>query len=391
MLFESHWPRKIVCGENALSSLSILKIKRAAIVVSGSFRKHNLENWERLIQILDEKAILWREFQSQGREPTLDFCKKIGLKMCDFAPDAIISIGGGSTLDAAKAMEIYYEHPDISDTAIAARFALPKIRTKAQHISIPTTSGTGSEVSPFSVVSVETGNAEIPYTKMAIADYQTIPDLVLLDPSLTASMPPSVTAATGMDAFVHAVESFSSLKPQNPFTDIMALESIKLIFKWLPIAIQEPENMQARSQMQIASTLAGMSLSSRGAGLAHGAGHQIGPAFHLPHGVAVSIILKPVMKLNASTRLKEYAQIAYFCGIEAKTDSQAFEALLTKIDMLLDIIKFPRTIGDLGISCENFMLKMDFLIPTSLENSATKANPVIPDAAQMKDIFMTLL
>jgi acetaldehyde dehydrogenase/alcohol dehydrogenase len=149
--------------------------------------------------------------------------------------------------------------------------------------------------------------------------------------------------------------------------------------------------MQARGQMQIASTLAGMSLSSRGTGLAHGAGHQIGPAFHLPHGVAISIILKPVMKLNASVRLKEYAQIAYFCGAEAKTDSQAFEELLAKIDILLDSTKFPRTIGDLGISCEDFMQKMDFLVPTSLENSTTKANPVTPDATQMRDIFMTLL
>jgi alcohol dehydrogenase class IV len=391
MLFESYWPRKIICGENALSYLSTLKVKRAAVIVSGSFRKHNPENWERLIQILDEKNIRWREFQSQGQEPTLDFCKKTGLEMRDFAPDAIIAIGGGSTLDAAKAMEIYYEHPDISDTAIAARFALPKIRTKVQHISIPTTSGTGSEVSPFSVVSVKTGNAEIPYTKMAIADYQTIPDLVLLDPSLTASMSSSVTAATGMDAFVHAMESFSSIKPPNAFTDIMALESIKLIFKWLPIAIQEPQNMQARSQMQIASTLAGMSLSSWGTGLAHGAGHQLGPAFHLPHGVAVSIILKPVMQLNASKRLIEYAQIAHFCGTEAKTDSQAFEELLTKIDILLADIKFPRTIGDLGISREDFVQKMDLLIPPSLENSTTKANPIIPDAAQMRDIFMTLL
>jgi alcohol dehydrogenase class IV len=365
--------------------------KRTIIVISGSFRQKNPEVWETVVEILTKNGTTFRELLGPGREPTLTYCKEAAKAMIDFQPDLILAIGGGSTLDAAKVMEIYYEHPDITDEAIKARFSLPKIRTKARHIAVPTTSGTGSEVSPFNVVYVPSDNPAMPQIKIGIADYQTIPDTVLLDPSFTFSASPDITASTGMDAFTHAIESYASSKPANPFTDLHALEAMKLIFEWLLVAYNEPYNVEARSQMQIAATMAGLSIASRGTGLAHGIGQQLGPLFNVPHGLSVSIVLESVMRFNAKVALKRYADIARYVGLGEASDEKSFEKLITKVVTLLEALKIPKKLDDLKIDKNIYLSKMDILVKNALENGGTKFNPCVPNALEVENIFMSLV
>jgi acetaldehyde dehydrogenase/alcohol dehydrogenase len=386
-MFNTNWPQTIVCGEDSIRYLETVPAKRATIVLSDSFRKGNPEVWAVIKEILAQNGTAFQEISGPGREPTLAYCKEAACAINQFSPDLIIAVGGGSTLDAAKVMEIYYEHPDITDEAIQNRFSLPKIRTKARHIAIPTTSGTGSEVSPFNVVYVDTGNPVMPQIKVGIADYQTIPNVVLLDPSFTFSAPQNVTASTGMDAFVHAIESYTSAKPANPFTDLHALEAMKLILEWLPVAYKEPRNVAARSHMQIAATMAGLSIASRGTGLAHGVGQQLGPLFGVSHGLSVSVVLEPVMRFNAPAVLSRYAEIARYVGLGGDNDEKSFENLIAKVTELMNDMKIPKKLAELKISEEEYLSKMDVLVHNALENGGTKFNPRVPNAAEVESDF----
>jgi len=318
MSIETVFPKRIISGESSLEYLKELNGKKVFLVLSKNFWDKNKEVVTKVKRYFQEAKINYEVIYSQGQEPTLDYVKESAAKMQQFAPEIIIAIGGGSTLDSAKIMEVFYEYPDISDDRIFERFNLPKIRRKASLIAIPTTSGTGSEVTPYNVVTIKVDDPDMPFIKTTIADYQTIPDVVILDPAFTTSMPAAVTANTGMDALVHAIEAYISGRAENVFSDLYSLEAIRLIFLYLPQAYQNPENMEARAKMQYAATMAGIAIANRGVGLAHGIGQQLGPVFGVRHGLSVSIVLELVLRYNLSFSLEKYINIANYLGLKGK-------------------------------------------------------------------------
>lgn len=390
MYMEMTLPRKIIGGEGALGYLKTLKGKKAFIVMSGSFARSNPDSASMVGKYLDEAGFTYDIIYSQGQEPTLDYVKESVKQLQEFAPDNIIAVGGGSTLDAAKIMNIFYECPDISDEALFNRFNLPPMLGKANVIAIPTTSGTGSEVTPYNVVFIKTDNPDIPYIKTTVADYQTIPDVVILDPTFTESMSPDVTSNTGMDALVHAIEAYISKKPKNILSDVHALEAIKTIFEYLPRAYANGNDIEARAKMQYAATMAGIAIANRGTGLAHGAGQQLGPVFGITHGLSVSIVLVPVLRFNYDACTREYLEIAHHLGISEPTDNSTIEKLFDKINNLIKSINFPIMIQQIGIDKEDYLKKMDIMAKNALQNGATLTNPKMPTIEDVKDIFLSI-
>lgn len=391
MIVETILPKRIVSGENSLTYLKSLKGKRSCLIISGAFARVNSGVVDLIKKYLKKAGVTWHIIYSQGQEPTLEYVKESAKKVQEFLPDTIVAIGGGSTIDAAKIMEIFYEYPDISDNDLFKRFNLPSIRNKIKtFVAIPTTSGTGSEATPYNVVLVKTDNPEVPLIKNSVVDYQTIPDVIILDPVFTVSMPAAITASTGMDALVHGIEAYISKKPKNIFSDLYALEAIKLIFKYLPKAYKDGKNLIARAKMQYAATMAGIAIAQRGTGLAHGAGQQLGPVFGVRHGLSVSIILQPVLKYNMPVRKKEYLEIAHYIGISEENEEKTIERFLKKLGELMKLIDFPSTIQDIGIKEGAYLKNLDLMAKNALENGATSTNPRIPTIEEIKEIFLTL-
>ena len=391
MTVETTFPKKIVSGENSLTYLKNLKGKRASLVISGTFARTNPAAVDLVEKILKEIGIAWHIIYSQGQEPTLEYVKESAQKVQEFLPDTIVTIGGGSTIDAAKIMEVLYEYPDISDEDLFKRFNLPSIRNKIKtFIAIQTTSGTGAEVTPFNIVSVKTDNPDIPLIKTAVADYQTIPDVIILDPIFTISMPPAITAATGMDALVHAIEAYISNKPKNVFSDLYALEAIKIVFEYLPKAYKDGKNLIARAKMQYAATMAGIAIANRGTGLAHGIGQQLGPVLGIRHGISVSIVLQAVLEYNEPLRKKEYLKIANHIGITKKNEEETIKIFLEKLKELMESINFPSTIQDIGIEKVAYLKNLDQMAKNAKVNGPTLTNPRVPTIEEIKKIFLTL-
>lgn len=390
-MLQANFPKKIIFEEGSLEFLSSLDTNRVFALADENFCKYNPDVFERLKYIFQEKNAEYYLYFGEGVEPTLDFVKAMAQKMREHQPDLIIAIGGGSIIDAAKVMEVYYEHPGITDTQLMARFKLPPIRKKARFVAIPTTSGTGSEVTPMGVLYVPSGNTQTPMIKKGIADYQLIPDFVILDPCFTLTMPPSVTASTAIDAFVHCIEAYVCLKPKNVFGDLYALEGMKKIISYLPEVMKNPTNKQFREQLQIAATMGGFALANRASGASHGAGKQLSSLCNIAHGVSVAILLDKVIRLNATVRLREYAEIARYLGVRKSDDEKALEELLFLWNQLIDSLHFPRNITDLGIEKEVFMENIDILTKNALEDAAMKSNPVPLSFDQVKGLFLTLL
>lgn len=389
MYMEMTSPRKLVSGAGALEHVKTLKGERAFIVMSGAFAKRNPTVAATLESYLKEAGFAVTKIFSEGREPTLDYVRESAKIMEQFAPDHIFAVGGGSTLDAAKIMKVIYEFPDISDEALFRRFNLPSLERKASMVAIPTTSGTGSEVTPFNMVFVKTGNAEVPYIKNSVADYQTIPDVVILDPAFTISMSPEVTANTGLDALVHAIEAYTSKKPKNIFSDLYTLEAIRTIVENLPIVYKDGANVEARAKLQYASMMAGIAIANRGTGLAHGIGNPLG-AFGVAHGVAVALVLDAVMKFNFAFCRDGYREIAVCLGVAPGTDEAMFQALMDKIAGLKQAIAFPAKITAFGISGEAYRTKIDFLAQDAVGAGSTLVNPRTPTVDDIKQILTSI-
>ena len=304
-------------ARGSIRSLETLGAERVYLLVDEVFHQHNAVLFADLDALFAARGARTMLQFGEGHEPTLDFAKQISGRLRAFAPDLILAIGGGSILDTAKVLEVFYEHPDITDQALYDRFHLPPIRRKAKLVAVPTTSGSGSEVTPFSVMYVASGNPSIPSIKRGIADYQFIPDHVILDPAFTLTMPLGVTAATGLDAFVHAMEAFVSIKPKNLFGDHFALEAMRRVNRFLPLVLKQPDNLEYRSQMQIAATMGGLALANRSSGCSHAVGKQLATLCPLAHGLSVSIMLPDVIRANAVVRASEYAEIARYLGSDA--------------------------------------------------------------------------
>lgn len=390
-MLQSNFPRKIVFGEGALSFLKSLDVNRVVIFADRIFCEHNGHVIEEIGSIWKEKGTdHWVFFGEEG-EPTLDFVKESSKRLMEHQPDLIIAIGGGSVLDAVKVMEVYYEHPEITDSELMDRFNLPPIRRKSKFVAIPTTSGTGSEVTSIAVLYVASDNPQSPMVKKGIADHQLIPDYVILDPKFTLSLPLSVTVSTGLDAFVHSLEAYVSNRPRNVFGDKYALEGMKKVMEYLPRVVEEPGNLEYRGEMQIAATMGGMALANRASGAAHGAGKQLSAFRSIPHGMSVAVMVEAVIRQNSKTKMAEYAEIARYLGVESDDDEAAVEGLISLWNGLLETLKFPRTIKDLGIEKVHFMEKLDTITKNAMEDAAMKANPIKLTYEEIRSLFISLI
>ena len=393
------------CLPVALEELKHVMNKKKVFIVTDTFLYEN--GYTKVVtDKLDELGIEHTTFSNVAPDPSLG-CAKEGAKlMTDFKPDCIIAIGGGSAMDAAKIMWVLYEHPEVDFLDMAMRFmdirkrvyTFPKMGEKAYFIAVPTSAGTGSEVTPFAVITDETTGVKYP-----LADYELLPKMAIVDSDMMMNAPKGLTSSSGIDALVHSIEAYVSMMATE-FTDSMALEAIKLIFEYLPQAYNEgANNPVAREKMAHAATLAGMAFANAFLGICHSMGHKLGAFHHLPHGVTVSLVLNEVMKFNAEEvptkmgtfpqydhphTLRRYAQIAESLGIEGKDDTDKLNKLLAKIDELKDKIGIKHTIKDYGIKEEDFLKTLDEMSEQAFDDQCTGANPRYPLISEIKDIYL---
>lgn len=343
-------------------------------------------------------------FSDVEPDPSFSTIKKGVAMMNEFKPDVIIALGGGSAIDAAKGMWLFYEHPDADVEGLKLKFMdirkrtykFPELGTKAKMVAIPTTSGTGSEVTSFAVISDKEKNKKYP-----LADYELTPDVAIIDPDLVMSLPQKITADTGMDVLTHALEAYVS-NMASDYTDGLAEKAIELVFKNLRTAYQDGNNKQAREKMHNASTIAGMAFTNAFLGINHSLAHKIGAEFHLAHGRINAILLPYVVKYNASKPTKfvsfpkyeyfiadkKYADIARRMGFAAYTDEEGVNSLVQEIQKLNADLGIPNSFKEQGIEEQEFLAKVDMLADRAFEDQCTTANPRVPLVTELKQILL---
>lgn len=393
------------CMPVALDELGTVMGKKKAFIVTDSFLYKN--GYVKPIQDkLDEMQIQHTCFYEVAPDPTLA-CAKEGTKaMASFEPDVIIALGGGSAMDAAKIMWVMYEHPEVDFMDMAMRFmdirkrvyTFPKMGEKAFFVAIPTSSGTGSEVTPFAVITDETTGVKYP-----LADYELLPNMAIIDADNMMTQPKGLTSASGIDALTHALEAYASVMATD-YTDGLALKSMKNIFKYLPAAYEKgADDPVAREKMADASTMAGMAFANAFLGVCHSMAHKLGAYHHLPHGVANALLITYVMRFNASAVptkmgtfpqyqyphcLERYVECANFCGISGKDDQDTFEKFLAAIDQLKEKVGIKKTIADYGIREEDFLATLDEMVENAFDDQCTGANPRYPLMSEIKDMYL---
>ena len=393
------------CLPVALEELKNVMNKKRVFIVTDTFLYEN--GYTKVVtDKLDEMGIVHETFFNVAPDPTLA-CAKEGAKLIDaFKPDCIIAIGGGSAMDAAKIMWVLYEHPEVDFLDMAMRFmdirkrvyTFPKMGEKAYFIAVPTSAGTGSEVTPFAVITDETTGQKYP-----LADYELLPKMAIVDADMMMNAPKGLTSASGIDALVHSIEAYVSMMATE-FTDGLAIEAIKTIFEYLPRAYEEGANDPiAREKMANAATMAGMAFANAFLGICHSKGHKLGAYHHLPHGVTVGLVLDEVMRFNAEEvptkmgtfpqyeyphALRRYAEIADSLNLGGNTDQEKLERLINKIDELKERVSFKKTIKDYGISEEDFLSTLDEMSEKAFDDQCTGANPRYPLISEIKEIYL---
>ena len=393
------------CLPVALEELKNVMNKKRVFIVTDTFLYEN--GYTKVVtDKLDEMGIVHETFFNVAPDPSLA-CAKEGAKLIDaFKPDCIIAIGGGSAMDAAKIMWVLYEHPEVDFLDMAMRFmdirkrvyTFPKMGEKAYFIAVPTSAGTGSEVTPFAVITDETTGQKYP-----LADYELLPKMAIVDADMMMNAPKGLTSASGIDALVHSIEAYVSMMATE-FTDGLAIEAIKTIFEYLPRAYEEGANDPiAREKMANAATMAGMAFANAFLGICHSMGHKLGAYHHLPHGVTVGLVLDEVMRFNAEEvptkmgtfpqyeyphALKRYAEIADSLNLGGNTDQEKLERLINKIDELKERVGFKKTIKDYGISEEDFLSTLDEMSEKAFDDQCTGANPRYPLISEIKEIYL---
>lgn len=393
------------CLPVALEELKNVMNKKRVFIVTDTFLYEN--GYTKVVtDKLDEMGIVHETFFNVAPDPTLA-CAKEGVKLIDaFKPDCIIAIGGGSAMDAAKIMWVLYEHPEVDFLDMAMRFmdirkrvyTFPKMGEKAYFIAVPTSAGTGSEVTPFAVITDETTGQKYP-----LADYELLPKMAIVDADMMMNAPKGLTSASGIDALVHSIEAYVSMMATE-FTDGLAIEAIKTIFEYLPRAYEEGANDPiAREKMANAATMAGMAFANAFLGICHSMGHKLGAYHHLPHGVTVGLVLDEVMRFNAEEvptkmgtfpqyeyphALRRYAEIADSLNLGGNTDQEKLERLINKIDELKERVGFKKTIKDYGISEEDFLSTLDEMSEKAFDDQCTGANPRYPLISEIKEIYL---
>ena len=393
------------CLPVALEELKNVMGKKRVFIVTDTFLYEN--GYTKVVtDKLDEMGIVHETFFDVAPDPTLA-CAREGAKLIDaFKPDCIIAVGGGSAMDAAKIMWVMYEHPEIDFLDMAMRFmdirkrvyTFPKMGEKAYFIAVPTSAGTGSEVTPFAVITDETTGQKYP-----LADYELLPKMAIVDVNLMMNAPKGLTSASGIDALVHSIEAYASMMATE-FTDGLALEAIKIIFEYLPRAYENGANdPEAREKMANAATMAGMAFANAFLGICHSMGHKLGAYHHLPHGVTVALVLDEVMRFNSKEvpnkmgtfpqydhphTLRRYAEIAEALNIGGETDEEKLNNLINKIDELKEKIGIKKTIKEYGIDEQTFLATLDEMSEKAFDDQCTGANPRYPLISEIKDIYL---
>ena len=355
---------------------------------------------------LHELGIAYQIFSDVEPDPTLACAKRGAEEMRAFAPDVIIALGGGSAMDAAKIMWVMYEHPEADFMDMAMRFldirkrvyTFPTMGEKAYFIAVLTSSGTGSEVTPFAVITDEKTGVKYP-----LADYALLPNMAIVDTDLMMTQPKGLTAASGIDALVHSLEAYASVMATD-FTDGLALRAIQNIFTYLPACYDNGLNEPvAREKMANASTMAGMAFANAFLGVCHSMAHKLGAFHHLPHGVANAVLLTDVMRYNADPRpqkmgtfsqyayphtLERYAEVARFLGLSGNSDEELLEQLIAKIEALKERVGIKKTIRDYGVKEEDFLATLDEMVEQAFDDQCTGANPRYPLMSEIKAMYL---
>lgn len=361
-------PRDLYYGKDSLEFLKQLKGKKAIIVLGGGSMKR-FGFVDKVLAYLKEAGIETQVFENVEPDPSVETVMKGAKAMEEFGPDWIIAMGGGSPIDAAKAMWVFYEYPDTSFEDLITPFSFPELRTKAKFLAIPSTSGTATEVTAFSVITDYAKGIKYP-----LADFNITPDVAIVDPVLAETMPATLTAHTGMDALTHAIEAYVSTL-NGPFTDPLALKAIHMVFNYLPASYKGDK--EAREQMHYAQCLAGMAFSNALLGIVHSMAHKTGAAFstgHIPHGCANAIYLPYVIQYNAREAKKRYAEIARSVGIDG-TDQECVENLCKRIDGYNEALSIPKTLKEFGIEEKEFLEKVDGIAELAVSDACTGSNP----------------
>lgn len=393
------------CLPVALDELKTVMHKKRAFIVTDKFLYSN-GNANPIIEKLKEMNMEYSVFFDVEPDPTLACAKRGALQMTSFKPDTIIALGGGSAMDAAKIMWVLYEHPEVDFLDMAMRFmdirkriyTFPKMGEKAYFIAIPTSAGTGSEVTPFAVITDETTGVKYP-----LADYELLPKMAIVDADFHMTAPKGLTAASGIDAVSHCLEAYASIMATD-YTDGLALKSLKIIFEYLPRAYNNgATDPIAREKMANAATMAGMAFANAFLGVCHSMAHKLGAFHHIPHGIANALMLDEVIRFNSCETpvkmgtfpqydhphtLERYAEVSDYLGLGGNTDSEKVENLIKKIDELKEKIGIKPTIKDYVPNEEDFLNRLDDMVEQAFDDQCTGANPRYPLMSEIKQMYL---
>lgn len=373
-------PRDVYYGKGTLDNLRNLQGKRAVVAVGGGTMKR-LGFLDKVVSLLKEAGMEIKLIENIESDPSVETVMRGAEIMREFEPDWIVAMGGGSPIDAAKAMWIFYEYPDSKFEDLIEPFSLPTLRQKAKFVAIPSTSGTATEVTAFSVITDYSTGVKYP-----LADFNITPDIALIDPALAESMPQKLTAHTGMDALTHAIEAYVSVC-NSVFTDPLALKAVTMVNEYLLDSYAG--DMSAREQMHYAQCLAGMAFSNALLGIVHSMAHKTGAAFrtgHIPHGCANAIYLPYVIQFNAKACKERYVHIAKAMGL-AGTDDELVEKLCDKITQMNKAMDIPLTLQEFGIDEEEFKEKIPSISARAIEDACTGSNPRTITVEEMQRLF----
>ncbi|EHL64026.1 bifunctional acetaldehyde-CoA/alcohol dehydrogenase [Cloacibacillus evryensis] len=393
------------CLPVALRELKEVLGKKRVFVVTDSFLYNN--GYTRAItDRLDEMGITHTTFFNVAPDPTLACAREGAAAMHAFAPDCIIALGGGSAMDAGKIMWVLYEHPEADFMDMAMRFAdirkrvytFPKMGEKAYFIAVPTSAGTGSEVTPFAVITDEKSGVKYP-----LADYELMPNMAIVDADMMMNAPKGLTAASGIDAVTHALEAYAAMLATE-YTDALALRALKSIFEYLPRAYDDgPNDPVAREKMGNAATMAGMAFANAFLGVCHSMGHKLGAFHHLPHGVANALMIEYVLRFNAEEvpskmgtfpqyayphTLARYAEVADYLGIKGKNDGEKLENLIAAVNALKERVGIKKTIREYGVDEKAFLATLDEMTEQAFDDQCTGANPRYPLLSEIKEMYL---
>ncbi len=393
------------CLPVALDELKTVMGKKRAFIVTDTFLYENGYT-KPITDKLDEMGIAHTTFFDVQPDPTLLNAKNGAAQMAVFKPDTIIALGGGSAMDAAKIMWVLYEHPEADFMDMAMRFidirkrvyTFPKMGEKAYFIAIPTSAGTGSEVTPFAVITDEQTGVKYP-----LADYELLPNMAIVDTDFHMSAPKGLTAASGIDAVTHAIEAYAAMLATD-YTDGLALKSLKTVFEYLPRAYENGQtDIEAREKMANAATMAGMAFANAFLGICHSMAHKLGAFHHLPHGVANALMIEEVLRFNASEvpvkmgtfsqydhphTLSRYAEVADYLGLGGKNDKDKLEKLIAAINELKEKVGIKKTIKDYGIDEKVFLDNLDEMVEQAFDDQCTGANPRYPLMSEIKQMYL---